>query len=451
MPDVLPPPDPRRAQLRRLKLIAFAMLLAMLAGFVISHLNGERGIWAWVSAFCEAAAVGALADWFAVVALFRRPMGLPIPHTAIIPRRMERSADSLAVCVRDQFLEPQALLARLQVFDPAPPPGGGVGPPAAGRVVGDQAGRGGRGLAEPARARMLADMARGWALQALDFLDEAAVRRSIQGFVIQQLRQWNAAATAGELLGLLTADNRHQRVLDEGLTRVGEWLETPAVKQRASELIVRYIQREWPKLASTVNWVKPIDEIGDSLAERLAHAVLGELQQILAEPAHPLRKDYETWVAAYIPRRREDPALAEQIEQMTQPVIDHPAVQDYVQGLWARIHASLRDDLSREDSALAGHLRRSLASVGEALQRDPALRDALNQHLLDGAERLTSRLREGVTHHIAQTVKGWDERHLVEQLELSVGRDLQFIRFNGTLVGGLIGLALHALTVWLHW
>jgi uncharacterized membrane-anchored protein YjiN (DUF445 family) len=431
MPDLLPPPDPRRAQLRRLKLIAFAMLLAMLAGFVISHLNGERGIWAWVSAFCEAAAVGALADWFAVVALFRRPMGLPIPHTAIIPRSKERIADSLAVFVRDQFLEPQALLARLQVFDPAS--------------------RLGSWLAEPARARMLADMARGWALQALDFLDEAAVRRSIQGFVIQQLRQWNAAATAGELLGLLTADNRHQRVLDEGLTRVGEWLETPAVKQRASELIVRYIQREWPKLASTVNWVKPIDEIGDSLAERLAHAVLGELQQILAEPTHPLRQDYESWVAAYIQRLREDPALAEQIEQMKQRVIDHPAVQDYVQGLWARIHASLRADLASEDSALAGHLRRSLASVGEALQRDPALRDALNQHLLDGAERLTSRLREGVTHHIAQTVKGWDERHLVEQLELSVGRDLQFIRFNGTLVGGLIGLALHALTVWLHW
>lgn len=294
-------------------------------------------------------------------------------------------------------------------------------------------------------------MARGWALQALDFLDEAAVRRSIQAFVIQQLRQWNAAATAGELLGLLTADNRHQRVLDEGLTRVGDWLGNEAVKQRASALIVRYIQREWPKLASTVNWVKPIDEIGDSLAERLAHAVLAELQQILAQPEHPLRRDYEMWLGQYIQRLRSDPALAARVEDLKQQMIDHPAVQDYVQGLWARIHASLREDLASEDSALAGHLRRSLAAVGQSLQDDPALREALNQHLMDGAERLTSRLREGVTQHIAQTVKGWDERHLVEQLELSVGRDLQFIRFNGTLVGGLIGLLLHALTVWLHW
>jgi uncharacterized membrane-anchored protein YjiN (DUF445 family) len=122
---------------------------------------------------------------------------------------------------------------------------------------------------------------------------------------------------------------------------------------------VRYIQREWPTLSSTVNWVKPIDEIGDSLAERLARAVLEELQQVLAEPQHPLRQDYETWLQNYVQRLREDPALAERIEQLKQEMID-PALQDYVQGLWARIHASLRADLQREDSALVGHLQRSL-------------------------------------------------------------------------------------------
>ncbi|MGE8213902.1 MAG: DUF445 family protein, partial [Stenotrophomonas sp.] len=156
-----PTADPRRAQLRRLKAYALAMLLAMLAGFIVSHINGERGIWAWVGAFCEAATVGALADWFAVVALFRRPLNLPIPHTAIIPRNKARIADSLAVFVRDHFLEPEALLAKLKVFDPAT--------------------RLGEWLSQPAQARMLAGMARGWAVQALDLLDEAAVRRSIQG------------------------------------------------------------------------------------------------------------------------------------------------------------------------------------------------------------------------------------------------------------------------------
>ena len=420
------PDDPRRAQLRRLKAIAVAMLLVMLAGFAVSHWQGERGIWAWVGAFCEAAAVGAMADWFAVVALFRRPMGLPIPHTAIIPRSKERIGDSLAVFVRDQFLEPDMLLARLKVFDPAA--------------------RLGTWLSAPEQVRMLADMARGWALQALDFFDEAAVRRQLHGFVVQQLRQWNAASTAGELLALLTADGRHQRVLDEGLQRLARWLDQPQVKERASQLIVRYIQREWPTLSSTVNWIKPIDEIGDNVAERLAGAVLEEMQQVLADPMHPLRRDYEQWLDGYVQRLREDPALATRIEQLKQEMIDHPALQDYVQGLWSRIHASLRADLQSGNSALAGHLERSLAALGRSLSTDPALRGALNQHLLEGAQRLTSRLRDGVTSHIAQTVKSWDERHLVDQLELSVGRDLQFIRFNGTLVGGLIGLLLHAAT-----
>ena len=424
------PNDPRPAQLRRLKAIALGLLLLMLAGFVVSHWQGERGPWAWVSAFCEAAAVGAMADWFAVVALFRRPMGLPIPHTAIIPRGKDRIADSLAFFVRDQFLEPQALMDKLKVFDPAS--------------------RLGSWLADPERARLLADMARGWAVQALDFFDEAAVKRQLHGFVVQQLRQWNAAGTLGELLRLLTEDGRHQRVLDEGLQRLGQWLEQPQVKARASTLIVRYIQREWPKLSSTVSWIKPIDEIGDSLAERLAGALLEELQQVLAEPEHPLRQDYERWLADYVARLREDPALAERIEQLKQNLIDHPALQAYVQALWSRIHSSLREDLSKTDSALAGHLQRGFAALGRSLSSDPALRQALNQHLLEGAQRLTLRLREGVTTHIANTVKGWDEKHLVEQLELSVGRDLQFIRFNGTLVGGLIGVALHAATTWLH-
>src|SRR5690606_33398361 len=169
--------DPRPAQLRRMKAIAVAMLLAMVAGFVISHVMGNQGAWAWVSAFCEAATVGALADWFAVVALFRRPLGLPIPHTAIIPRSKARIADSLAAFVRDHFLEPQTLLARLEVFDPAE--------------------RLGQWLARPEQAHRLAGMARGWALQALDLLDEQAVRERIREFVSARLQSWDASATAG--------------------------------------------------------------------------------------------------------------------------------------------------------------------------------------------------------------------------------------------------------------
>ena len=414
----------KHTELRRSKLIALGFFVGAAVLFVASLLLPYTWWTGLLRAFAEAAMVGALADWFAVVALFRHPLGLPIPHTAIIPHGKARIADSLAVFVRDHFLEPAALLAKLSAFDPAK--------------------RLGQWLAEPAQAGKLADLARGWALQALDLLDEAAVRRRIHGFVVARLREWNAAATAGEILGLLTADGRHQALLDEALTRLGRHLDDATVKQRVSAMIVKYARREWPKLVGTVEWVKPVEGIADTLAERLAHALLDELQDVLSQPQHPLRQDYERWLGGYVQRLRSDPATADKLQAMKQRLIEHPGVQDYVQGLWDQIHASLREDLSRSDGVLVQHLQRSLGALGESLSQDSALRDALNQHLLGGAEKLTQRLRSGVTDHIAQTVKGWDERHLVEQLELSVGRDLQYIRFNGTLVGGLIGLALHA-------
>lgn len=419
--------DPREIQLRRMKAAAVALLLVMLSGFGLSHAMGGQGIWAWVRAFCEAATVGALADWFAVVALFRRPLGLPIPHTAIIPGNKDRIADSLAVFVRDHFLDPEALLARLKVFDPAAALG--------------------RWLAERRQAHMAASVARIWASQALDLLDEQAVRQAIQGFVIEHMKQWNAAGTASEVIGLLTRDGRHQALLDEALHRLGGYLGGEGVKRRASELLVRYARQEWPKIVGTVNLVKPVDAIADSLADRLARALLDELHDVLAQPDHPLRKDYEDWVIAYIDRLRADPELIAQVDEIKQAVIAHAKVQEYVQGIWDEVRNSLRRDLAREDSALAQHLEQTLLALGRKLAEDPGLRAAINEHVLASAGKLAASLRTGVTDHIRLTVKGWDERQLVQELERSVGRDLQYIRFNGTLVGGLIGLALHGLVL----
>ncbi len=288
-------------------------------------------------------------------------------------------------------------------------------------------------------------------MQALDLLDERAVREAIRGFVIERLRNWNAAATAGDVLGLLTADGRHHKaLLDEALKRLAGYLDNEAVRQRASALMVKHARKEWPRLVGTVDFVRPVEGIADSLADRIARALLDELNEILSRPEHPLRRDYADWLQDYVARLRTDPALAAKVERIKQDLIAHESVQDYVRGLWDQVHASLRRDLEREDGVLAGHLQQSLAGIGKALGRDPALREAINQHVLGGAEKLALRLRGGVTDYIAQTVKGRTNATLVEQLELSVGRDLQYIRFNGTLVGGMIGLVLHALIVLLE-
>lgn len=414
----------RRAQLRRMKIAALALLVAMISGFITSHVMGGQGAWAWVRAFCEAATVGALADWFAVVALFRRPMGLPIPHTAIIPSNKDRIGDNLAVFVRDHFLDPDTLMEKLRGFDPAA--------------------RLSRWLARPKQAHALSDGARRVVLQTLDLLDDSAVRGVIQEFVVKTLRRWDAAGTAGEVLGLLTRDGRHQELLDAAMERLGGYLGDEDVKERASALLVKFARKEWPRIIKAVDVIASVEGIADNLADRLARALVQELRDVLSEPDHPVRRDYEAWVLDYIARLRADPALAAQVEAMKQRAIDHPKVQEYVQGLWDDIHAALRRDLSDEQSALAAHLENALLALARKLGEDPDLREAINGHVLGAARRLTGRLRIGVTEHISRTVKLWDERHLVEELELSVGRDLQYIRFNGTLVGGLIGVLLHA-------
>lgn len=423
----LPLAELRRRQLRRMKAWALVLLLAMLAGFIASHVMGGQGAWAWVRAFCEAATVGALADWFAVVALFKRPMGLPIPHTAIIPSNKERIADNLAIFVRDHFLDPDTLLEKLRTFDPAT------------RLA--------RWLSKPAQTRALAQGARKIALQMLDLLDERAVRGAIQRFVVDTVQRWDAARTAGDVLTLLTRDGRHQELLDAALARLGNYLGEDDVRDRASALLVKFARKEWPRTIKALDYVADLDEMADNLAERLAQAMVDELREVLAAPDHPVRRNYEAWVLDYIERLRDDPALAAQVQELKQQAIEHPKVQDYVQTLWGDIHDALRRDLSDESSAMATHLESALRNLSGRLAQDPGLRDALNAHLMGAARRLTGRLRSGVTQHIARTVKTWDERHLVEELELSVGRDLQYIRFNGTLVGGLIGVALHAIVL----
>ena len=176
--------DPRAVALKRMKWSAAGLLAAALAGLALAAWQGGEGGWGWLEAFCEASAVGAIADWFAVVALFRHPLGLPLPHTAIIPKSKERVADGLAHFVRDHFLDPPTLVARLGVFDPA-------------RRLGDW-------LADPARVREWVAAGRRWAANAVGLFDDDRMRRATLELVVAQARRWNSAATAAEVLAMLT-------------------------------------------------------------------------------------------------------------------------------------------------------------------------------------------------------------------------------------------------------
>lgn len=415
----------RERELRRLQAIALALLLGALMGLVLSALMGGQGVWAWTLAFSEAAVVGALADWFAVVALFRHPLGLPFPHTAIIPSNKDRIADQLALFVRDHFLESGVLLQKLAVFDPAT------------RLA--------QWLAEPQQVQSWVNAVRAWGLQALDWLDDARLQLAVKELLTDALRRWNSAETAAQVLSALTKDGRHHAVLDAGLLKLAQVLDQDEVKAQVSAKLAQYARAEWPKMIGVISVFKSVDGMADELSGKLAQAIMLDVVAVLQDAEHPLRKQYETKVMDYIARLGEDQAIQAAFNDVKMQLLQRPEVSDYSLLLAQEVKAWLRTDLSREDSALAQHLVEGMAALGEKLRDDVNLRTAINEHLLASAEKLVVDVRDGVTEHITKTVKAWDEQQLVQTLELSVGRDLQYIRFNGTVVGGVIGLLLHAL------
>jgi uncharacterized membrane-anchored protein YjiN (DUF445 family) len=410
-----------------MKWLAASLLLAALAGLALAHAMGGAGVWGWVRAFCEASAVGAIADWFAVVALFRHPLGLKIPHTAIIPQSKERIADGLAEFVRDHFLDPATILAKLTALDPA-------------RRLGEW-------LTSPERVHAWVGQAQGWALGLLDTFDDERLQKAALDLIIAQARRWDAAPTAGDVLGLLTQNGRHHQLLDAGLQKLAEFLMEDAVKARVAQLMLKHARKEWPKIVGTLELVANVPDLAERLAERLSISLLEELREVLAQSDHPVRLRYEAWLATFIERLRSDPALIASIHQLKEKAITDPALQRYVSSLWSDVRQLLRDNLAADDSTLARYTQSALQAISQRLASDPGLHDALNEHLLSAAGHLAANLRTSMTVHIAQTVKAWDDQRLVGQLELQVGRDLQFIRINGTVVGGLIGLLLHAAAV----
>lgn len=425
--DSSAPPDPRAADLRRMKLVALGCLLASLAGLAVSLVMGALGPWAWLKAFCEAAAIGGLADWFAVVALFRHPLGLPIPHTALIPQGKHRIADSLAEFVRDNFLHPEVLLQKLEILNPAE--------------------RLGQWLREPDNLAQVTGSVRAMAIEGISLLHEQAVRRAIGEFLVARALSWNATATAASVLDVLTKSGRHQDVLDGALSKLRDYLATPEVRMLVAARLVKFARAQWPKATSLVDTIANVDKMADSLSDKLALQLVEEVQTALSQPDHSVRRQFDDWIHEFIERLRQDPEFAREVNAMKDRVVQSDDVRAYLDGVWTEVRATIERDLQREDSVLMRHLDHSLAGLGDRLSRDPSLVEAINAHVLSAAGRMVGGMREGVTRHIASTVKSWDDRSLVRQIELSVGRDLQFIRLNGTLVGGVIGLLLYAVTV----
>jgi uncharacterized membrane-anchored protein YjiN (DUF445 family) len=408
-------PLPARSGLAQMKRIAGGLLaLAAMLYAAATALQAQHPGWRYVAAFAEAAMIGAIADWFAVVALFRHPLGLPIPHTAIIPANKSRIGRELADFICDHFLDTPHLLGKLREFDPARQLAGW--------------------LADPARTAQLGRHAATVA--------RYGVRRFVRGAVVEQLSRLDVAQVGGQLLGLLTAQGRHQALLDALLKHSARLLEHEEVHERVADAIAEEV-----KFLRYVG----LDAVAGRLAAKKLMAGLARLAGELAEdPQHELRQRLDRFMAETVQRLQHDEVLRESAQALLHDVLQHPTVGAYLQQLWGQVLGWLQADLQRDDSTLRRYVSDLALALGQRLQADTAMQQWINDQLMAAAPQAVARYREDIRRYIVSRVEAWDTAEMTRELERSIGRDLQFVRINGTLVGGLIGLAIFSLTEWLR-
>ncbi len=403
----------QQRRLRGMKRLATGMLVLMAGVFVASRIYLPLLPWlSWVEAFAEAAMVGALADWFAVTALFRHPLGLPIPHTAIVPRRKDELGENLARFVRENFLIREALHPRLTALDGA--------------------GRAGAWLAQRENAQRVSADAGALLEWLLDTLDSAALRDFLRDNLHMELRQLKVAPLLGRVLELLTHQNRHQALMD---------LAVRVARQNVDEnrvLIRIRIDEKSP-------WWMP-GFVDQEIFDKIIAEVENLLDAIGNDPEHEARQRFNEAVQDFIEQLKSDPATIARGEEIKNELLEHPVVEEYLAGLWQHIGGFLQRQAGEPDSILKERLTDGLVSFGEALQRDPALRSQINQWLNDALLRIVRNYRVEIASVISETIRGWDSDVTARRVELAVGRDLQFIRINGTIVGGIAGLAIHAIS-----
>lgn len=413
--------DERKRLLNRNKTIATGLMIGAALLFVVARLQKGHGAWEWVAAFAEAAMVGALADWFAVVALFRHPLGVPIPHTAIIRNRKDAIAGNLAGFIRDRFLASDTLIAKLRSYDPA-------GHLAVYLMSRDNAAGLARGV-----SRVLAE--------SLDFIDDERVQRLLQAALSNRIEGFDLSTSVGTVLETLRNGNRHQAVLDDLLQRCAVWMAGEEAQVKLALAIEEMAAKEYPLL---MVFMPNKDQFARGAGEKIVKRINAFIQEVNADPAHEVRYRFDTAVTGFIARLKSDPVLRSKVEEIKRDVVHNQAVSDYARSIGADLKDWLESDLQQPDSKVQARITAAIAGLGTALSHNRELKESLNEHLEKLVLRYGDTMRAAIAGHISGTVQQWESDDYVNEIELSIGSDLQFIRMNGTLVGGVIGLLLHA-------
>ena len=402
-------------QRRPLHHLATGLLVAMLALYALATVYAVSYPWlGFVRAFAEAAAVGALADWFAVVAMFRHPLGLPIPHTAIIPRNKDRIGESLGRFVEENFLEPEVLHAKLADVD----------------LAGHAAGW----LKQAGRATALAANVGDLLPQMLDAVEEEDVSHFISEHLVARLREIEAAPLAGELIGLLTENRRHQEIMD-------------ALLKSASRLLDEYDGMIRQKITENTAWLLRKFALDAVVAKTILSAAEQQLKEVSEDPEHPWRRRFDDAVLDFVEKLKTSPEYRVRAQQLKEELLEHPVARTYVAGLWGEIKDAIRRDAGRADSRLKERIAAVFVGFADALLGDQSMHAKVNGWAKGAIVRAVTSRRREVGLIIAETVRRWDARTLTDKIEQEVGNDLQYIRLNGTIIGGLAGLGIYCVTL----
>lgn len=403
----------RAAELRRVKVVATSVLAGTLALFVAAKLLLPiHPAFGFVAAFAEAATIGGLADWYAVVALFRRPLGLPIPHTAIIQSNQQRIADKLGEFIEVHFLEPAPVEAKLRQID-------------FGSFIADW-------LRDRKRSADLARFTLRLLPEAVSATETSGLMTFITRRIATQLQSIDLAPLAAGTLRAFVQEGRHQGLLDDILRIVHESLTQP----QTMAMVREKIRGELPTLLKLYRADK-------YLVNKIVASATAFFEEVRSDPGHPFRGEFDRMVLSFIDRLGSDPSYAERIATLKRDLLARPELSDLVRNIWSNARSFIERSASGETQVLQQHLAGMFVKAGEALKADSELRAEINDGLVVVLRTFIADQKSGVSGFISDQVKAWDMGQLISLIEINIGRDLQYIRFNGSLIGGLAGLGLY--------
>ncbi|MBR0811314.1 DUF445 domain-containing protein [Bradyrhizobium diazoefficiens] len=411
----------RAAELRRVKMLATLVLASTLALFVVAKwLLPVHPVFGFVAAFAEAATIGGLADWYAVVALFKRPLGLPIPHTAIIQSNQARIADKLGEFIQVHFLEAGPVEAKLKEIDF------------------------GSFVADWLRDRKRSDDLARFALRLLPEAVSATESSGLMTFIIRrmssQLQAIDLAPLAAGTLRGFVAEGRHQILFDDLLRVMHETLN----QQETMGMIREKVRAELPTLLRLYRADK-------FLVNKIVASATAFFNEVRSDPKHPFRGEFDRMVLSFVDRLGSDQAYIDRIDGLKRDLLARPELADLARTVWANTRSFIERSASGETQVLQHHLAGMFVAAGEALDGDAELRGEINKGLVAVLRSFVADQKSGVSIFISDQVKAWDMAQLISLIEINIGRDLQYIRFNGSLIGGLAGLALYSVEFLLRW